>query len=1274
MKKIFAFILVTCAWSAWAQTPSTTISIVSPNSTSLGTFGESPTSLFSGTTSIAVPMYELKEGSLSVPIALSYNTSGVRPDQHPGWTGVNWSLDAGGMITRVVKGIPDEFNWTEDILDSNQDDWHLNYPFGYGFHTGRLNSATWSASANVTQIAKDGIDADPDEFIFNFAGVSGKFYMDHTGNWQVVAQPGFKIEVEMANIGGGPYFYLASPYISNIDAVVNVSELKFWGFRITTPDGTKYDFGLFGEAQQTTANFAVEASMGFFEENYLGESWDSWYLRKITSADGLDEITFSYDMGSPIASFTRTIAMDKKSGSSTPRGILGIFGPVSARSFSIIERYDGKLILPVYLKKISSKNFEVNFTRTVTNELKYDYAAILQSLGTHVDPNNGTYSSAVHSYPARMPIAGRWQDFLNGQAEVAALVRTDINAYAVNGNVTNYYNNYFLEWAAGGEYTGIVYDPNLIPTNYPYHVYEVIDFGKLRWSKLDKVEIVNKKFNTTGTELVKSFNLSYTSSSSQRLMLLSVQETGKSGASNPPYTFEYEDVNSNYYTGSYSLPPYNSYKTDHWGFYNGTDARLGLDFSDPATLTAFKDKKEPVADYLYSGILNKITYPTGGFSKFTYEPNQYNKVVTRNVTTGAFSVPTLGTPKMAGGLRIKEIIHGDDYDYADVVKTYEYSGGILGGESKYYWPGYRGKFLESGATYTSDRFVTETILPLSTNSAGSHIGYSKVIERTSGNGRIEYTYSNHDTNVDENFIVSIDLDKSPYSPFTAKDFERGNPLNISTYSETNKLLKEEIFTYQANSLLTGTFVRSVATKQIPVFDGWTIEGTSYKVYSHPYNLYQKTSRVYDESTSNFVSTVNEFTYNNKNLIRQDRLTANSTGSVLDKVTYYVSDYSATAMSGMVGTLQTKNIQIPVVDSRMVRDANVVQGSVYEYNELGKVTKEHIFESTTPVALSFNASSIVPNTTYYFPRTEYFYDQTTKRLSSFYDKVNEPKSYLWGYNNKLPVAEARNAANDKRTITTVTQGTGTSGITMGGTPPVVTTRSITVDYTGTVSIELGVPGTPAYTTYCDYSSGFGSGTLTLSNGQSCGFNKATFSNVPPGTYTVTLTLRSNTTVSSLGACGQIKYPSNIVTVTNPGAVELFYDGFEESTQVVNTNAHTGRKCFVGDYTVNFTRPNTKTYTLEYWYFDGTTWQYISKPYTTNTAVLSEGNAIDDVRIYPTDAFMKSYTYEPGLGMTSAIEENGRTLYYEYDTMGRLIHIKNEKGGIETKYSYHYKGGN
>jgi YD repeat-containing protein len=64
----------------------------------------------------------------------------------------------------------------------------------------------------------------------------------------------------------------------------------------------------------------------------------------------------------------------------------------------------------------------------------------------------------------------------------------------------------------------------------------------------------------------------------------------------------------------------------------------------------------------------------------------------------------------------------------------------------------------------------------------------------------------------------------------------------------------------------------------------------------------------------------------------------------------------------------------------------------------------------------------------------------------------------------------------------------------------------------------------------------------------------------------------------------------------------------------------------------------------------------------------------VRIYPADAFIKSYTYEPGLGMSSAIEENGRTLFYEYDSMGRLIHIKNEKGGIETKYSYHYKGGN
>ena len=37
----------------------------------------------------------------------------------PGWVGQNWSLEAGGIITRSVKGLPDEYGMTNGSQYSN---------------------------------------------------------------------------------------------------------------------------------------------------------------------------------------------------------------------------------------------------------------------------------------------------------------------------------------------------------------------------------------------------------------------------------------------------------------------------------------------------------------------------------------------------------------------------------------------------------------------------------------------------------------------------------------------------------------------------------------------------------------------------------------------------------------------------------------------------------------------------------------------------------------------------------------------------------------------------------------------------------------------------------------------------------------------------------------------------------------------------------------------------------------------------------------------------
>jgi len=51
-------------------------------------------------------------------------------------------------------------------------------------------------------------------------------------------------------------------------------------------------------------------------------------------------------------------------------------------------------------------------------------------------------------------------------------------------------------------------------------------------------------------------------------------------------------------------------------------------------------------------------------------------------------------------------------------------------------------------------------------------------------------------------------------------------------------------------------------------------------------------------------------------------------------------------------------------------------------------------------------------------------------------------------------------------------------------------------------------------------------------------------------------------------------------------------------------------------------------------------------------------------------MKSYTYKPLVGMTSETDPSGRTVHYDYDSFGRLEHIRNNEGQYLKKYEYHY----
>ena len=145
---------------------------------------------------------------------------------------------------------------------------------------------------------------------------------------------------------------------------------------------------------------------------------------------------------------------------------------------------------------------------------------------------------------------------------------------------------------------------------------------------------------------------------------------------------------------------------------------------------------------------------------------------------------------------------------------------------------------------------------------------------------------------------------------------------------------------------------------------------------------------------------------------------------------------------------------------------------------------------------------------------------------------------------------------------------------------------------------------------------------------------------------------------------------IAAATNAAVNEIFHTSFEEADGTTDANAKTGVKSRSSNYTVSFSLPNGKSYILSYWSWDGSKWVYNETAYTGSTTI-TVTNKIDEVRVYPTDAQVVTFTYEPMQGMVSQCDVRNQVSYYEYDAMGRLKVIYDEDRKVLKVFDYKYQ---
>lgn len=188
-----------------------------------------------GTFHYKVPLYKLTSGNYELPISLDYIGNGVKVEDVPGLIGYNWTLNAGGVITRTIRGgIPDEG------------------VYGYVSH-GMI--CTTPLIEEATKVNKRIRDGESDIFTAVFNGKTINFILGFDDDYKICVKP-----LERTNVR------IECEYLGMI--------ISKW--ILTDEDGTRYTYA----QREWIMDVCNQGAVSF--NNITGENYiTSWYLSKI---------------------------------------------------------------------------------------------------------------------------------------------------------------------------------------------------------------------------------------------------------------------------------------------------------------------------------------------------------------------------------------------------------------------------------------------------------------------------------------------------------------------------------------------------------------------------------------------------------------------------------------------------------------------------------------------------------------------------------------------------------------------------------------------------------------------------------------------------------------------------------------------------------------------------------------------------------------------------------------------------------------------------------
>ncbi len=758
----------------------------------------------------------------------------------------------------------------------------------------------------------------------------------------------------------------------------------------------------------------------------------------------------------------------------------------------------------------------------------------------------------------------------------------------------------------------------------------------------------------------------------KRLRLDSFYEEGfKNGIPEPipSHTFQYE---------AGQFPVYGSTAQDFMGYYNGAHLNKNLLFYDlgPTGVSqAYGANRNVDPLYIKAGSLKRITYPTGGFTEFELEPNQVMDGVT-----------TLYT----GGLRVKSITNNDGQGNVS-KKKFAYT--------KWYYNSnvFNGNLTQMANTFLS---ITKRFAEIGQSQYSlcnfTNYGENLTFQANSSSGLVasyeeveEYDVDSNDISIGKvvtTYNKAIDQIPSLGPNFRSdEEWKREQVANRKTFKLNGGgqpvLVKEEVHAYE------DTFLDAVKNytaflyaegsapndlhpwfRECPtvnLYDQYSWMDFDSKIYES--NLISTTTTTYDVNGTNPYTTQMQYVYGNPRHLQLTRsIQSTSDNKTIFTDTKFPLDYmllstcdvqpcyatyssALTTFMAQKKTCEINNYQLYVA-SGSTTDFNAYMACRSTYNSQAQTALTNFNNCksnfSTCINTAINSSANREKSILIMQRDDIFntpiehlagytlgaIDYVTSAVrTDFKPWANNTTGpdLIWGFNSSTPIAKASFDVNPTpyyRKIGSFTKYNSSNNVIQQAKESDINT-SFLWDYNHKYPVAEVVNASVDDIAYSSFEAeGLGNFTAIA------------------GTQRNTVDYRT----------GKQSYSLSSGAISKSGLVL-------STKYTISMWAKTG-----ASISINSGPSLVPTSSM----ING--WQYYETVVANSATVTISGAAvIDDLRLYPSVAQMKTYTYEPLVGVTSQTDANNQTNFFEYDALGRLSVVKDDNGNIIKTYQYNYK---